>query len=346
MTNAFSNSVEVKVTDTEEGSSGFNLGIGNAVYPFDISLYVKGTNTKTKPAPGYAVKILLPVPDHLLDVKEKLVVAHKGDNGAVSTLASQLKQIENVWYLAFEASEFSPYALLVDDRIKTYSETTGLPFYINAEGTKVFIGFAAKGKYIAPADAKVFFMENPKSFKDITKHWGREYIKFATERELFFGTDVDLFSPDLGMTRAMFATVVGRLYERSYGTIAVSGLGAFNDCSYDDYYGKYVHWAAKNGIISGYGNGQFGPDDSVTREQMASILYRFSNFLGALPSNMDSRLTYPDAESISGYANSSALYCQTTGVIKGRNGGEFAPQSPSTRAEVATILGNFIEVVL
>ena len=346
MTNAFSNSVEVKVTDTDDGSSGFNLGIGNTVYPFDISLYVKGTNTKTKPAPGYAVTIFLPVPDNLLDVKEKLAVAHKADNGTVSTLASQLKQIDGIWYLVFEATEFSPYALIVDNRIKTYDETASLPYYINSEGSKVFIGFAAKGKYIAPADARVLFMENPKLFKDISKHWGKAYIDFATERELFVGTDANLFSPDLGMTRAMFATVVGRLYERSYGAIEVSGVGTFSDCAYDDYYGKYVDWAAKNSIISGYGNGEFGPDDPVTREQMASILYRFANFLGALPSSMDTQLAYHDASSISSYAKSSALYCQTTGVIKGRASGEFAPQAASTRAEVATILRNFIEAVL
>ena len=74
MTNAFSNSVEVKVTDTEQDASGFGLRAGNEVYPFDISLYIRGTNTKTEPKDGYAVTISLPVPDKLLDVKEQLSI--------------------------------------------------------------------------------------------------------------------------------------------------------------------------------------------------------------------------------------------------------------------------------
>ena len=88
------------------------------------------------------------------------------------------------------------------------------------------------------------------------------------------------------MTRGMFAAVIGRLYERSYGEIQALSDHAFTDCDYDDYYGKYVDWAAEESIIGGYGNGKFGPDDQVTREQMAAILYRFADFLGVLPGNM------------------------------------------------------------
>lgn len=188
--------------------------------------------------------------------------------------------------------------------------------------------------------------QNDKSFTDIAGHWAEGYISFVTEREIFIGTGDGTFSPETGMTRAMFATVIGRLYERSYGEIEMSGTQAFTDFKYDSNIGKYIAWASENGIIYGYGNGRFGPDDQISREQMAAILYRFADFLGVLPSSMDTALEYTDSASISSYALDAALYCQTTGVIGGRTGGMFAPQETATRAEASAIIQRFIEFVL
>jgi len=345
MDNAFSNSVEVKVTDTAKNDSGFGLGAGNAVYPFDISLYIKGTNTKTEPKDGYAVTISLPVPDKLLEVKDQLTIAHKSDSGTVTTLKSQLKQINGAWYLVFEATEFSPYALVVSST-GTYDETAGLPYYLDSAGKEVFIGFAANGKYIAPSGVTALFKKNPKTFTDTSAHWAKDYIGFVTERELFNGIGDNRFSPDTGMTRVMFAAVIGRLYERSYGEIKALSGHAFTDCDYSGYYGKYVDWAAEKGIIGGYGNGKFGPDDQITREQMAAIMYRFADFLGVVPSNMGISLNYHDAGAVSSWAKNAALYCQTAGIITGRDGGSFAPHGTATRGEVATIIQRFIKTTV
>ncbi|NLT15235.1 MAG: S-layer homology domain-containing protein [Clostridiales bacterium] len=345
MEDAFSNSVEVKVTDTQEDAAGFMLSAGDEVFPFDISLYIKGTDEKTEPAPGYAVTISLPVPENLLDVKELLTVMHKSDGGLVTEITSRLLQKDGVWYLVFEATEFSPYALVVRNA-GSYDETAGVPYYLDANGNRVFIGFAANGRYIAPKGATVSVMLNGKSYTDAAGHWAAGYIGFVTEREIFIGTGDGAFSPYMGMTRAMFATVVARLYERSYGEIDTPGSLSFTDCDGGAYYGRYVAWAAENGIVGGYGNGLFGPDDLITREQMAAMLCRFADFLGVFPSSMDTVLDYPDADSISDYAKTAALYCQTTGVIGGRDGGVFAPQETATRAEVAAIIQRFVEFVL
>jgi len=285
MENAFSTSVEVRVTDTQEDKASFGFAAGDDVRPFDISLCIKGTNEKTQPAPGYAVTISLPIPHDLLDKKELISVVHKSENGVVTTIPSRLVQKDGVWYLVFEATEFSPYALVVKNA-ESYDETAGVPYYLDGNGNKVFIGFAAKGRYIAPKGVNVYVAQNGKSFTDISGHWAQGYIGFVTEREIFLGTGGNAFSPDTDMTRAMFAMVVGRLYERSYGEISVPDTRAFTDCDYDAYYGKYVDWAVKNNIIGGYGNGLFGPDDSITREQMAAILYRFASFLGVLPDDI------------------------------------------------------------
>lgn len=345
MNNAFANSVEVKVTDTQEDRANFGFAAGDEVYPFDISLYIKGTNEKTEPAAGYTVTISLPVPQKMLDKRELLSVVHKSADGVVTTLSSRLTQVNGVWYLVFDATEFSPYALVVRS-VVAYDESAGLPYYLNADESKIFIGFAANGKYIAPTGATIFLTHNAKSFTDVPGHWAAESIGFVSEREIFLGTGSDTFSPNASMTRAMFSTVIGRLYERSYGEIKTSDTHAFTDCNYGDYYGKYVDWAAENKIISGYGNGRFTPDDLITREQMAAILYRFVKFLGFLPNETDTVLSYPDSDSIAGYASDAALYCQTTGVISGRSGGIFAPQETATRSEVATIIERFVESVV
>jgi hypothetical protein len=231
-----------------------------------------------------------------------------------------------------------------------FVKSAGLPYYTDASGNMVFIGFAAKinGEmdYIAPSGVTVLFTENAKNYTDVSGHWASDHISFVTEREIFAGTGNGKFSPDSGMTRAMFATVIGRLYERSYGAIVKSDVSSFTDCDYDKWYGKYVDWAAKNSIITGVGGGLFEPDREITRQEMAVILYRFANFIDVLPSDIDTALNYPDADTISSWAQSAALYCQSSGTITGREGGNFVPQGTATRAEVAVILEKSIENAL
>ncbi|MPN39584.1 Cellulosome-anchoring protein [bioreactor metagenome] len=148
------------------------------------------------------------------------------------------------------------------------------------------------------------------------------------------------------MTRAMFATVIGRLYERSYGDIAPAEEHAFTDCDYSDYYGKYVDWAFENGIAGGTGGGLFEPDMEITREEAAVILYRFADFLNVLPYGMDTELSCPDAGNISSWAKNAALYCQSTGIITGRGGGNFVPHGTATRAEASVMLERFVEYIV
>lgn len=345
MEDAFSHSVEVRVTDAQEGPASFGFGLWDKIYPFDISLYVKGTDNKTRPSPGFAVTVRLPVPDSLLEVKERLVILHLSEDGAVTELPSRLELTGGVWYIVFEASEFSPFALMVQYS-RTYDASAGVPYYAGPEGGRTFIGLASRGRCIAPEGAEVFVARNEKSFSDTAGHWAQDAVAFVAERELFLGTGGGAFSPDAGMTRAMLATVIGRLYERSFCGIAPAAPAGFTDCDEASYYAKYVAWAAENKIIIGYGNGLFGPEDLVTREQLAAILYRFALNFGFLPGNMDIVLQYPDAESISDYAKTAALYCQSTGILSGRDGGLFVPKETATRAEVAAVLQRLIESIL
>jgi hypothetical protein len=223
-------------------------------------------------------------------------------------------------------------------------EKPGLPYYMK-DGKKVFIGFSATGEYTAPEGVTVLFGENPKSFADIENHWAKESIDFVTERELFQGIDKNNFGPQISMTRGMFVAVVGRLYERSYGSI--TGTTAFSDVDKNAYYAAYVAWAHENDIIKGIGNSMFAPDVEITREQMSSILFRFAKLLGKEPQGQWMiNITYPDKEDISDWAMDSAAYCQLTGIIGGGNDGRFAPRSIASRAEVATVIERFIKEML
>ena len=262
------------------------------------------------------------------------------------------------WTITLYAKKFSTYAIgytnpssgggghTVAAELEPEAAVT-LPYYI-ANGKEIMIGFASDAdgtmKYIAPAGVTVLFRENPKDFSDIAGHWAKSSIDFVTERELFLGTGDDEFTPQSGMTRAMFATVIGRLYERSYGELPKKDASSFADVDSDAYYRIYVDWASENNIITGIGGGLFKPDQEITRQEMAAILYRFAEFLHALPEDSEKvDLKYPDAVEISSWATEAAGYCQQTGIITGRSGGNFVPQGMATRAEVAAILQRFIE---
>lgn len=233
--------------------------------------------------------------------------------------------------------------------------TDELPYYLDAKGNRVFLGFAddvdgdgfwSDDEYIAPKGVQILFGENDRSFEDISGHWAEENISFVADREIFMGMTDTLFDPEGDMTRAMFVTVIGRLYERSYGTVYTDEVHDFDDLDYSSYYGKYVDWASENGIVQGFGNRTFGPDELITREQMAMMLYRFAKLLGKAPGSLDVALTYTDSASISQWARAGALYCQTEGLIQGMGAGRFAPQETATRAQMATIIGRFISIIL
>ena len=120
-------------------------------------------------------------------------------------------------------------------------------------------------------------------FNDINGHWASAAIIYGVEQDFFTGVTPALFAPEQQVTRAMFITVLGRLYEARGGeTIPYSSdITQFTDIRQEDYHGKYLGWALDSQLIEGYGQGRFGPDDPVTREQMAKILMAFLDMLEA-----------------------------------------------------------------
>ena len=111
----------------------------------------------------------------------------------------------------------------------------------------------------------------------------------------------------------------------------------------DVYYAKYIAWAARNNLVSGYAGGTFKPDENVTREQMAVIMKKYADYIGKTAGTETNAVAYSDAASISSWAGSSSVsYCAGNGLISGYADGSFRPQATATRAQVATVLMNFV----
>ncbi len=225
-------------------------------------------------------------------------------------------------------------------------ENSGLPYYITEDGSRVFVPIAAsisgQMTFLAPRSTTYHFMDRNETFKDMESHWARSAAEFAAARGLFAGVGDGLFAPDRPMTRAMFATVLYSLADRP----AVSGSSAFTDVADGAWYAKAVTWGQANGIISGYGNGRFGPDDLITREQMCALIVSYLRWAGLTAERTTAANTFADSGSISSWARDSVAFCQTRGLISGRPGNLFAPKANATRAENSVVFRQMILNVL
>ena len=169
-------------------------------------------------------------------------------------------------------------------------------------------------------------------FDDVPDNaWYTEAVKYCQENGLMRSTSAVSFEPNGVMTRAMLAAV---LYRRA-GEPAVAGTDNFTDTMDDVWYSDAILWATQNGIISGYGNGLFGTDDPVTREQLVAILWR----LAGSPS-VNHSVTFTDQGSISAYAVAAVAWAKENNVINGKSRNHFDPHGNATRAEVAVVLMN------
>lgn len=180
-------------------------------------------------------------------------------------------------------------------------------------------------------------------FTDITGHWAADNILFAASRGLLSGTSDTTFSPGTGMTRGMFVTALGRLAginPDSYQT------GKFTDVKADAYYAPYVNWAAQTGIVEGVTATTFAPDTNINREQMAVIMKNYAAKLGYdLPQTLKA-VTFADNTQISSWAKDAVKSIQQAGILAGKNENKFDPKGTATRAEVATVLRRFVEIVI
>lgn len=180
-------------------------------------------------------------------------------------------------------------------------------------------------------------------FNDVSANdWFASAVDYVTGKGMMNGTADNTFSPKANTTRGMVVTVLYRL-ENQPSTSATS----FTDVASGAYYANAVAWANANGIVSGYGSGKFGPNDKVTREQLAAILYRYAQYkkYDVSVGEDTNILSYDDAQSISTYAIPAIQWACGAGVVTGKSGSKLDPKGNATRAEVAAMLMRFCENV-
>ena len=178
-------------------------------------------------------------------------------------------------------------------------------------------------------------------FNDVSANdWFASAVDYVTGKGMMNGTADNTFSPKANTTRGMVVTVLYRL-ENQPSTSAAS----FTDVASGAYYANAVAWANANGIVSGYGSGKFGPNDKVTREQLAAILYRYAQYKKYDVSGANSLDGYTDAQSVSSYAVPALQWANAAGIVTGKSGSKLDPKGNATRAEVAAMLMRFCENV-
>ena len=186
--------------------------------------------------------------------------------------------------------------------------------------------------------------ENPGTganpFTDVSeKDWFYGDVMFVYENGLMLGTSKTLFSPHGTATRGMMATILWRME----GSPAPKGKNSFTDVVAGKWYADAITWAAENGIFAGYGKDKFGPDDPITREQLAAIFYRYADYKGydlTVKGNLDK---FKDADKITDYAKTAMQWAVGSSLVKGKSGNLLDPQGTATRAEIAAMLHRFIE---
>ena len=181
------------------------------------------------------------------------------------------------------------------------------------------------------------------AFTDVNNHWAKDNMLFVVSRGLLSGTSATTFSPNTGMTRGMFVTALGRLAGVDPTDYQAS---MFTDVKEDAYYAPYVNWAAKTGVVSGTTDTTFAPDTNISREQMAVIMKNYATKLGyTIPKTLEV-VNFADSAGISSWAKEAVKSMQQAGILAGKTNNCFDPAGTATRAEVATVLRRFVEIVI
>ena len=215
-----------------------------------------------------------------------------------------------------------------------------------ASGTSVPVANQSSGKYTftmpaAAVTVKAVFAAQETDpdfpFADVAKgSWYYEGVRYAYENGLMSGTGEGTFSPDLPTGRGMLVTILYRLA----GSPA-AGSASFTDVAKGQWYADGVAWASANGVVSGYPDGSFRPNDTITREQMAAILYQYARIQGKLDDSRADLSIFSDLDSLSAYAKEPMSWAVAQGLFSGVSADTLAPGGSTTRAQAAVILPAF-----
>ena len=258
------------------------------------------------------------------------IVTEDDGNGSVSVSADEASAGTRITVTVKPDAGYELDELTVTDsknkdlKVTKRSETT-YTFHMADSKVTVEASFAKDGTVQKP-DTR---------FDDVAKSaWYYKAVEYVAENGIMSGVSAREFAPNAGFSRAMLAQT---LYAMS-GKPAVKAESTFADVAANAWYADAVNWAAEKGYVSGVGDGKFAPDASVTREQMALILYRYA---GSPDASGMAQKEFADSSSVSAYAVDAIRWAVHEGLISGMENNTLAPQGTATRAQVAQILMNF-----
>ncbi len=213
---------------------------------------------------------------------------------------------------------------------------------IRLNGNKIV--YAGWTKQTVPVDPAEPDKENPSTggspFTDVKESdWFYDAVMFVYEKKIMVGTSDTTFSPYGTATRGMMAAIIWRME----GSPKAEYSGTLKDVPKDSYYAEAVKWTMQQGIFSGYGGGLFGPDDPITRQQLAAIFYNYAKYKGYDLTPTDSLSGFTDGDKVSDWAQDAMKWAVGSGLMNGKGDGILDPQGTATRAEIAAMLHRFIE---
>ena len=236
------------------------------------------------------------------------------------------------------------------DDTEVTGSSSDVIWLVNEDGTRQIVpyGIVQDSQAICLLDgsATVVIGNNPKTFTDVSSDaWYADSVAFASAREMFDGIGNGLFDPQGTMTRAMLVQLLMNIED---GQADPQAAAAFTDVSSDAWYADAVSWAAGLGLVNGYGNGTFGPSDSITREQLAVLLYNYVRVMNYPVSlSVSGDLTqFSDADQVSAWSSEALSWAVGAGIINGNADGTLNPKGTATRAEAATLMSNFTGILL
>ena len=319
--------------------------------PVSVELTVPGTEPVT-PTPVDPTPV---EPDHKAlsvtfqlhtDTEMWIAPSVIGDLPEGTTAMDVFRQVLTANGYSYEAKGSYVQAVIKPDgtKVAEFSKgpNSGWVFRVNGE----FPDVAMQDFRLSDGDViEVFFtadyMDEPGMFlpfTDVSNHWAYSAIKRVYTRGLMVGMDEKTFAPDQQLSRAMLAVI---LYAMA-GEPAVTGESPFTDVPADCWYTDAIIWAAQNGIVSGFGDGTFRPNEAVTRAQAAVMLYGYAAFTGADVTARADLSAYSDAGQIPAWAMDAMQWANARRLIVGRDSSHLAPDGKTTRAEMAAILSAYI----
>ena len=287
---------------------------------------------------------------------------HDGEAQSMSSGGSGERYEVGDGFITIYSKNFSTYAIAYDEQPQPSAEPTTKPSQGSTGGG---VAHSSGGTRTTPnpkptttpeATAKPVSSEAPTEsgeptdipqstdkpiggtlpFADVnSSDWFYDAVKSAYEDGLMNGVTDTEFSPGMTLTRGMLATILGRMD----GASQMMETNEYTDIDQNAYYAPYVAWGTANGILNGFGDGTFRPDEAVTREQTAKIIKSYYDFKGEGPVGAWAiRLDYSDTDQISDWATEGVMFCAMKGIMSGRENGTFDPKANITRAEFAATI--------